>query len=71
MQCMGFILSNMYHIIYKTTNLINNKYYVGMHSTSNSQFGSCWVTKEGINKKIKKEELGSFIETGWMPGRII
>lgn len=28
-----------YHFIYKTTNLLNNKYYVGMHSTSNLKDG--------------------------------
>jgi len=27
--------SHKYHFIYKTTNLINGKYYIGMHSTSN------------------------------------
>jgi hypothetical protein len=28
-----------YHFIYKTTNLINGKYYIGMHSTSNLDDG--------------------------------
>jgi hypothetical protein len=28
-----------YHFIYKTTNLLNDKYYVGMHSTSNMKDG--------------------------------
>jgi hypothetical protein len=28
-----------YHFIYKTTNLINNKYYIGMHSTDNLDDG--------------------------------
>lgn len=28
-----------YHFIYKTTNLLNSKYYVGMHSTSNLKDG--------------------------------
>ena len=28
-----------YHFIYKTTNLLNGKYYVGMHSTSNLKDG--------------------------------
>ena len=36
---------------------------------SNSQYGSCWATKEGVNKKIKKEELGTFISDGWEQGR--
>jgi len=28
-----------YHLIYRTTNLINDKYYIGMHSTSNLDDG--------------------------------
>lgn len=28
-----------YHFIYKTTNLLNNKFYIGMHSTSNLKDG--------------------------------
>ena len=35
----------------------------------NSQFGTCWITKEEINKKIKKEDLNSYLETGWIKGR--
>lgn len=31
--------SKIYHYIYKTTNLINKKYYVGMHSTNNLEDG--------------------------------
>ena len=45
-----------YHFIYKTTNLINSKYYVGMHSTDNledSYVGSgkklrYYITKYGL-----------------------
>jgi hypothetical protein len=36
---------------------------------NNSQFGTCWVTKENINKKIKKDELHFFINLGWSKGR--
>jgi hypothetical protein len=36
---------------------------------TNSQFGTCWITKDGLNKKIKKEVLDSFIEDGWIKGR--
>lgn len=36
----------------------------------NSQFGSCWITKAGENKKIKKEELQNWIIQGWAKGRI-
>lgn len=35
----------------------------------NSQFGTCWITKEGVNKKIKKEELNNFTQQGWVKGR--
>lgn len=36
---------------------------------TNSQFGTCWITKEGINKKIKKEDLETYINNGWVRGR--
>lgn len=35
----------------------------------NSQYGTCWITKDGLNKKIKKEELDTWIEQGWNKGR--
>ena len=35
----------------------------------NSQYGTCWITKDGINKKIKKQELESFVTEGWKAGR--
>lgn len=35
----------------------------------NSQFGTCWITKEGINKKVKKEELVNYLILGWNKGR--
>ncbi len=38
---------------------------------NNSQYGTCWITKDNINKKIKKEQLESFIDLGWIKGRII
>ena len=36
----------------------------------NSQYGTCWITKNGINKKIKKEELDYYISKDWARGRI-
>ena len=36
---------------------------------TNSQYGTCWITKDGLNKKIKKEELDLFIQDGWIKGR--
>jgi len=35
----------------------------------NSQYGTCWIVKEGIAKKIKKEELNSHLKKGWFKGR--
>jgi hypothetical protein len=38
---------------------------------NNSQFGSCWVTNGFENKKIKKDNLDTFIQLGFKLGRII
>lgn len=35
----------------------------------NSQFGTCWITKDNNNKKIKKEELDKYLSDGWIKGR--
>jgi hypothetical protein len=37
----------------------------------NSQFGTCWITKNGENKKIKKEDLDTYINEGWERGRVM
>lgn len=37
----------------------------------NSQFGTCWITLNGVNKKIKKEEINNYLEIGWVKGRVI
>ena len=37
----------------------------------NSQYGTCWITKQNINKKIKKEELVEYQKHGWVLGRVI
>lgn len=34
----------------------------------NSQFGTKWINKDGVTKKIKKDELQSYIENGWKLG---
>lgn len=36
----------------------------------NSQYGTCWITRDGENKKIKKEELEAFVKEGWKKGRV-
>ena len=35
----------------------------------NSQYGTCWITKDGENKKIKKEDLDIWLKEGWLKGR--
>jgi hypothetical protein len=35
----------------------------------NSQYGTYWITKNGINKKIKKGELFEYISNNWIKGR--
>lgn len=37
----------------------------------NSQYGTCWITKEGLNKKIDKSQLDLHLIKGWIKGRII
>jgi group I intron endonuclease len=43
----------MYHFIYKTTNLVNGKYYIGKHSTDqldDGYYGSGTVIKRAVKK---------------------
>lgn len=35
----------------------------------NSQYGTCWITRDGENRKVKKEELETFVKEGWEKGR--
>ena len=35
----------------------------------NSQFGTCWITKDGLNKKIKKESLEFYLNDDWLRGK--
>lgn len=37
----------------------------------NSQYGTCWITKDGNNKKIKKDEIETYLLLGWIKGRKI
>jgi len=37
----------------------------------NSQFGTCWITKDGINKKIQKDSLNTYIQDNWIRGRVL
>ena len=54
-----------YHFIYKTTNLINGKYYYGMHSTNNlndGYYGSGKRLRYSINKYGKDNHIVEKIE---------
>lgn len=37
--------------------------------SGNSQFGTCWVTKDGINRKVQRTEISTVKELGWVAGR--
>ena len=43
---------------------------IKLKGVNNSQYGTCWITKQEENKKIKKEELELYISLGWSKGRI-
>ena len=49
-----------YHFIYKTTNIVNGKFYLGMHSTSNLKDGYLG-SGSLLSKSIKKYGRDKFI----------
>ena len=53
----------------ETINLMCESHKGKHDGNKNSQYGTCWITKNDENKKIKKEELNSFIIEGWIKGR--
>lgn len=57
----------------ETIEKVKQKYKETGHQQGekNSQYGTCWITKEGENKKIKKEDLEFFERQGWKKGRLI
>ena len=36
---------------------------------NNPSYGTCWITRNGTNKKIDKVELENFLSLGWEKGR--
>ena len=49
----------------KTTHKLNNH----QQGEKNSQYNTCWITKDNENKKIKNGELPKYLELGWKKGR--
>ena len=43
---------------------------IGVGET-NSQYGTCWITKEDVNKKINKKDFDFYLNKGWVKGRKI
>ena len=61
---------HQYHYIYKITNLKNNKYYIGMHSTSNlddGYMGGGQRIKNSVKKHGKEIHLKEILE--YLPDR--
>lgn len=54
------------------TKALMRKAKIGKYTgCKNSQFGTMWVTKNNINKKIFIEQFTNFEENGWIKGRVI
>jgi hypothetical protein len=67
---LNHLWTNKKHTI-ETKEKIGLKNSILQKGEKNSQFGSCWITKENKNKKIKKEELENYLSNGWEKGRFI
>jgi len=37
----------------------------------NSQYNKCWITKDGINKSVKRDNVDDYIKDGWTFGRCL
>lgn len=55
----------------ETKNKISNTFRKNKHQQGekNSQYGTCWVMKGEVSKKIKKDDLDTYINDGWIKGR--
>lgn len=55
----------------ETKKKIGEKNRINQIGEKNSQYGTCWITKDNENKKIIKDELDYYISLGWIKGRKI
>jgi hypothetical protein len=51
-------------------NKISEANKISQLGEKNSQYGTCWIYKNSENKKIKKEELNTYLNSGWIKGRV-
>ena len=49
--------------------LMGDKNKIKQKGELNSQFGTCWITKDGENKKIKRDLVDEWLKNGWGFGR--
>ena len=52
-----------------TKNKISKSMSAATKGEANSQFGTCWICNDVEVKKIKKEELQTWLDQGWRKGR--
>jgi hypothetical protein len=64
----GEYWSGRYHTE-ETKRKIGDKTKLTQKGELNSQYGTCWIMKDNVSKKIKNEELESYIKDGWIKGR--
>ncbi len=55
----------------ETKDKISKLNSISQKGNKNSQYGTCWATKDGLNKKIKLDEIVEFEKDGWKRGRVI
>ena len=47
----------------------NHSSHFSQTGSKNSQYGTCWIhSKDGKNKKVKKEEIEIWLKEGWFKG---
>ena len=52
------------------TRVIMSKSHQGKHlGSKNSQFGTCWMSKDGKSIKVKREHIDEYLTNGYLLGR--